>query len=421
MISLYPNESRARDAWIVAKRLERNRVDPDRPYAFLVEKERAESGEVVDVATIFLTNRECPWKCLMCDLWKNTLTETVPAGAVPAQIDHALAALQQSKAVILPAPKGSSQRNLISASSTRGNSQARESRLEACPTLALRQIKLYNNGSFFDPMAIPVEDYPEIAARVRAFERVIIECHPALANERCLRFRDLLAGGAPSGPGSSFPVEAQTASRFPSPCPLPEERENASRSSEPLRCLEGLEHRSAPGHLEVAMGLETAHPEVLEKLNKRMTLELFSHAANFLRINGIAIRAFILVKPPFLEDSEALHWAERSLDFAFQCGVTVASLIPTRLGNGALQALAQQGHFSPPKLSTLEAALAYGIGLKKGRVFADLWDLERFADCPACFPARAERLRQMNLRQEILPVLKCQDCGAGAHSNSPSR
>ena len=45
-----------------------------RPYAFFVEEERSASGEVVPVATVFLTNRECPWRCLMCDLWKNTLS-----------------------------------------------------------------------------------------------------------------------------------------------------------------------------------------------------------------------------------------------------------------------------------------------------------------------------------------------------------
>ena len=53
-----------------------------RPQQFLVEQERAESGEVVSVATLFLTNRECPWRCIYCDLWKNTTTETVPFGAI---------------------------------------------------------------------------------------------------------------------------------------------------------------------------------------------------------------------------------------------------------------------------------------------------------------------------------------------------
>ncbi|MES1244257.1 MAG: radical SAM protein [Acidobacteriota bacterium] len=314
----YPERAADRDAWILARRDDSARaaLDPRRPYAFLVEDERAEDGEVVPVATLFLTNRECPWRCLMCDLWQSTLTEKLPPGAIPEQIDHALANLPPA-----------------------------------------RQIKLYNSGSYFDPNAIPVEDDEAVAARVRHFERVIVESHPALVGERCLRLRDLVQ----------------------------------------------------PAQLEVAMGLETVHPVAGPRLNKRMTLDGFARAADFLRDNGIALRVFILVKPPFLDEAEGLEWALRSLDFAFDCGATVAALIPTRFGNGAMESLGKQGLFSPPRLATLEAALAAGIEKKRGRVFADLWDLERFSDCPHCFEARAERLRILNLTQTVpaLPPCKC--------------
>ena len=78
------------DAEIVAARPEKAAVDPAEPYAYLVEPERTARGTVEDVATVFLTNRECPFRCLMCDLWKHTTDETVPDGAIPAQIDFAL-------------------------------------------------------------------------------------------------------------------------------------------------------------------------------------------------------------------------------------------------------------------------------------------------------------------------------------------
>ena len=68
-----------------SRRSPRPDVDPFRPQAFLVEQERAESGEVVPVATVFLTNRECPGNCLYCDLWKNTTAETVPANSPPGE------------------------------------------------------------------------------------------------------------------------------------------------------------------------------------------------------------------------------------------------------------------------------------------------------------------------------------------------
>ena len=67
--------------------------------------------------------------------------------------------------------------------------------------------------------------------------------------------------------------------------------------------------------LEVAMGLETVHPEILPKLNKRMTLDLFQRAAERLRKDGIGLRAFVLVKPPFLAEAEGVNgpYVPRSL------------------------------------------------------------------------------------------------------------
>src|SRR5438876_11007944 len=100
----YPDSADARDRWIVSRRPARRALDPMRPHAFLLEEERADSGEVLPVATVFLTNRECPWRCLMCDLWKNTLTESVPPGAIAAQIDCALAGMaKQCSAGFQPA------------------------------------------------------------------------------------------------------------------------------------------------------------------------------------------------------------------------------------------------------------------------------------------------------------------------------
>lgn len=155
------------------------------------------------------------------------------------------------------------------------------------------------------------------------------------------------------------------------------------------------------------MGLETVHPDVLPKLNKRMTLDQFSTAAEFLRQHDIALRVFVLVKPPFLAESEAVEWARRSVAFAFDCGASVVSLIPTRLGNGSLETLAAQGDFAPPKLSTFEKAFDDALSQQRGRVFADTWDLERFSDCPACFTARKERLERMNFTQQSEPAVGC--------------
>ena len=69
---------------------------------------------------------------------------------------------------------------------------------------------------------------------------------------------------------------------------------------------------------------------------------------------------------------------------AFDCGASVVSLVPTRPGNGAVEALAELGDFRPPGLDDIERSFALALhhAQGRGRVFVDLWDLERFAGLP---------------------------------------
>jgi radical SAM enzyme (TIGR01210 family) len=311
MSSLPPGRIDGR--WIRSLRGAKSPVDPFLPYGWFNEKERSSEGNLEDVSAILLSNRECPYNCLMCDLWKHTTAEQVPVGAIPVQIEYALKKLAPSK-----------------------------------------QLKLFNSGSFFDPGAIPVEDYAQIASLADDFESVLVESHTAFIGEKVLAFSRMLSG-----------------------------------------------------KLQVAMGLETVHPEVLPLLNKGMTLPDFKEAVGFLQTNGISSRAFILLRPPFLSEVEGVEWACRSIDFAFSCGVDVCSVIPVRGGNGALDQLASEGLFQEPSIQSLERVMAYGIGLKKGLVFADLWDLERFSTCGHCKESRKERLVQMNLTQAPVKPVTC--------------
>jgi len=299
---------------VVELRPEKGTTDPMRPNFFLNEKELQEDGNLKSVNTIFLTNRECPFKCVMCDLWKHTLNRSTPAGAVPAQIRYAAEKLPDAEVV-----------------------------------------KLYNSGNFFDGKAIPRADYEEIAELIRDYDHVIIENHPKLIGPFISEFQNLLNGS-----------------------------------------------------LEVAMGLETIHPEVLPKLNKQITVKDFRRAVNFLITKGISVRAFILLNPPYLTDvNENIEWCLRSIDFAFDTGVSACSVIPTRDGNGIMQKLRETGDYVPPKLSSLESVVNESMKQDRGRVFCDLWDLEMFSNCDKCFLKRKDRLQKMNLSQKVLPEVVC--------------
>jgi hypothetical protein len=306
-------ETFSNNKWIVANRVKKNSVDPQKPYAWLVEKERTISGKIEDTAIIFLSNKECPFQCLMCDLWKNTTDKSVSAGDIPDQIEWALKQMPEAK-----------------------------------------HLKLYNSGSFFDKKAIPEEDYGRIASLVSSFETVIVESHPKFINERCLRFRDMIK---------------------------PE--------------------------LHVAIGLETVHPAILLKLNKQMSLDDFENSVSYLTQNQISSRAFILLRLPFMSETEGIYWAKKSIDFAFNVDVECCTIIPVRAGNGAMDLLMEKGDFGLPNIHSLETVLEYGINLNAGRVFADVWDLAQFSSCGKCIDQRTGRLTDMNLGQRITSQVNC--------------
>ena len=327
-IQAYPAGASARDRFVVERRGPRPAHDPWQYQDVIVEDERTAEGTPARVATVLLTGRECPWRCAMCDLWRYTTPADTPPGSIPRQIAAAVAALHEE---------------------------------QRRPTV----IKLYNAGSFFDPRAVPAEDYEAIAAALSGFSRVVVESHPALIGPRVDRLLDALAS-----------------------------------------------HTSPAAALEVAMGLETANPQALDGLNKHFTLSGFEHAARELLRRGLTLRVFLLISPPFVAAAEQDRWLLRSVDTAFDCGASALSLVPTRPGNGTMEALAAAGMFRQPDLDDIERSFALALthASCRGRVFVDCWDLDRFASCTSCLPARRERLHQMNVQQRILAASSCWEC-----------
>ena len=325
----YLSSPAERDRFVLDRRPPRRVVhDPWSAQGVVVEDERTEDGGAARTATLFLTGRECPWRCVMCDLWQFTTPGDTPGGAIAAQVAAARPALSNQ-----PAP--------------------------------VTQIKLYNAGSFFDPRAVPDGDVAPIASHLSGFARVIVESHPSLVGDRTRRFIDELA------------------------------------------------KQPAPPRLEVAMGLETAHPQALDRLHKRITLDGFAQASARLAALGARLRVFLLVFPPFVAPDEQDEWLVRSVDAAFAFGASAVSLIPTRTGNGAIDAFVDDGTYVPPRLRDLERSLMLALARRPApdrRVFADLWDLDRFADCPTCLEALRVRLHRMNLGQAVLPEVECRRC-----------
>ena len=311
---------------IVAQRPTIDRPTPSTsPIDVLAEQEAIDtSGRIADVTTVLLRGSECSFRCTMCDLWKSTHLGPTPPGNIPAQIRSALERL-----------------------SSASNSQNE------------RWIKLYNASNFFSPYNVPTEDLPEIAIRVRNFDRVIVENHPSLTSPSIASFAQQING-----------------------------------------------------RLEVAMGLETVDSTVLRMLNKQVDVEDVRAATLKLIDMQVDVRLFVLLRPPCQSESAGIESCLASIEAAREWGARHVSIIPVRAGNGIMEQLQASGDFEPPLASSLEFVLRESIARSSLVVTADTWDWSHMRGlCEHCVDARRAAIERANLTQVAAPVMQCDRCG----------
>ena len=223
---------------------------------------------------------------------------------------------------------------------------------------AIDRLKLYNSSNFFDRRAVPEVDFRGIGALSRGFTALTVESHASMVGPSALEFA-----------------------------------------------------RAMDGRLEVAIGLETIHPLAAARLNKRLDLERFDWAAEFLRENDMDLRVFVLLGAPHVPAVESVEWTVRTVEHAINRGASVVSVIPVRGGNGELERLQALGDFVPPTLTDLEDAVDRCADITAGVVTADLWDVDRLGTCEFCRVGRVERLRRRNLTGVRETRLHCGHCG----------
>jgi hypothetical protein len=304
----------------------------------VVEEERYRDGPR-RTATVFLTGAECRFRCVFCDLWRYTLEGPTPPGAIPNQLAAAIAPI----APLAPlAPIGSI--------APIGSVSPRPPGLEMRDQPDVEQIKLYNASNFFDERAVPESDDAALLALLEPFARVTVENHPAQlmtpsAWRRCQRYADAFGAG-----------------------------------------------------LEVAMGLESAHPDAARQLDKGSDLAVFERACERLQGLGVTIRAFVLVGAPLGAPAEREAWVVRSVEAALAAGASLVSLVPLRL-DAANEDLLRRDDWRPATLGQVERAFHGGLELEprypSGAVQVDAWGVSRLEDeaiCSECLARRRDRL-----------------------------
>ncbi|MHB1435844.1 MAG: archaeosine biosynthesis radical SAM protein RaSEA [Thermoplasmata archaeon] len=118
---------------------------------------------------------------------------------------------------------------------------------------------------------------------------------------------------------------------------------------------------SFPGELEVALGLESTDPVILERLiNKGSPPSEYLAAADRIRSMGLRAKAYLLLKPPYLTEEESIRDVVRSVGEAAP-HVDTLSINPVHIQNGTVvEHLYRRRRYRPPWLWSVVEALREG-------------------------------------------------------------
>jgi len=170
--------------------------------------------------------------------------------------------------------------------------------------------------------------------------------------------------------------------------------------------------------IEIGMGLESASDAVRSVcVNKNFDLKIFSNALKTAKKFNIGTRAYVLLKPPFLTERDALLDAISTIQEAQTLGVTTVSLNPVNVQRDTLvEKLWTRGNYRPPWLwSVLEV-------LREATSISDRWmkivcdpvggGKRRGAhNCGKCDSEILDAIREFSLSQNssLLDIRSC-DC-----------
>lgn len=177
-------------------------------------------------------------------------------------------------------------------------------------------VKIYTSGSFLDPNEIPTEARDKIIRSFPQAERILFESRPEFVNEENLR-------GLPSD------------------------------------------------RIEIALGLESADDEVLLKcVRKGFRVADSAKAAEIAMAHGMKVRTYLLLKPPYMTERQAIEDTIKSIAFAARRSESI-SINPLNVQNGTeVERLWKRGNYRPPWLWSLVEVLREGKKLAEARVFS---------------------------------------------------
>ncbi len=164
-----------------------------------------------------------------------------------------------------------------------------------------------------------------------------------------------------------------------------------------------------PGELEVALGLESTQPDVLGRLiTKGASPAEYLAAAGRLRALGVHPKGYLLLKPPYLTEAEAVEDVLRSIELAHPA-FDALSVNPVHIQNGTVvEWQFRRGRYRPPWLWSVVEVLRTGAGRAGGTrlvSFPTAGGLPRGPhNCGKCDRAVLDAIEAASLDQEFEPL-----------------
>lgn len=184
----------------------------------------------------------------------------------------------------------------------------------------IKAVKLYNSGSFLDPKEIPVATQKSIVSKIAKFEHIqelVIECLPEIINIQ----KEVLA---------------ELVTLF---------------NNKPIY---------------IGVGLESSNAYILQNyVNKPFTYEnQFIKCVKNAKKVGAFVKPYLLLKPPFLTEQEAIEDAIQTIKDCFSAGCSIVSINPVCVHADTLvDMLWKKKEYSPPwlwsVLKSLEESTKY--------------------------------------------------------------
>jgi radical SAM enzyme (TIGR01210 family) len=165
---------------------------------------------------------------------------------------------------------------------------------------------------------------------------------------------------------------------------------------------------------ELAFGLETSSDRIRkDSINKGFTFKGFVRAAEIAKKHGVTVKAYLMLKPPFLSERQALEDIVRSIDDAAPYADTISINLCNVQKGTLVEALWEKGQYRPPWLWSIVEILQraktahpelplmsdpVGAGSKRGP-----------HNCKICSSDVADSLRTFSLTQKTADLSKV-DC-----------